>query len=223
MTSSSDTPNPLSPPDPKLAPTDVYPHAPILSRAERAVLFPACTGPVRGCTLWLTGLSGSGKSTIAAALEAALLRQRIAAYRLDGDTLRTGLNSGLGFSHADRTENIRRIGEVARLFADAGLIAIASAISPYRADRDAARRAHAETSLAFFEVFVDTPLEVCEARDPKGLYKKARAGNLPGFTGLDSPYEPPARPELTLHAGRDSLDTCVTACIEVLTRSGLCR
>lgn len=210
-------------PDPKLAPTDVYPHAPMLSRVERAALFCACTGPARGCTLWLTGLSGSGKSTIAAALEAALLRRGIAAYRLDGDTLRTGLNASLGFSHADRTENIRRIGEVARLFADAGLIAIASAISPYRADRDGARQSHAASSLEFFEVFVDTPLNVCEARDPKGLYRKARAGNLPGFTGLDSPYEAPAQPELVLHAGRDSLEACVAACLDMLTRAGVCR
>lgn len=217
------SPSPPNQPDPKRAPTDVYPHAPMLSRDERAALFPACTGPIRGCTLWLTGLSGSGKSTIAAALEAALLRKGVAAYRLDGDTLRTGLNAGLGFSHSDRTENIRRIGEVARLFADAGLVAIASAISPYRADRDAARRAHAESSLAFFEVFVDTPLGVCESRDPKGLYKKARAGQLPGFTGLDSPYELPAQPELVLHAGRDSLDMCVAGCIDLLGRAGVCR
>lgn len=203
-------------PDPAATPKDIYPHRPLVSHDERQSLLGAGRVRQRGCTLWLTGLSGSGKSTIAAALEAALLKRGVWAYRLDGDTLRTGLNAGLGFSAADRTENIRRIGEVARLFADAGLVAIASAISPFRADRDAARRAHEGAGLAFFEVFVDTPLTVCEQRDPKGLYKKARSGQLAGFTGIDSPYEPPERPELALHAGSESLEACVGACVAML-------
>lgn len=208
---------------PSLGPTshNVFPHAGELTREERSRLLATCAGPRRGCTLWLTGLSGSGKSTIASALEAALMRRGVAAYRLDGDTLRTGLNAGLGFAPADRSENIRRIAEVAKLFADAGLVAIASAISPFRADRDAARRTHEDAGLSFFEVFVDTPLEVCEARDPKGLYKKARSGQLPGFTGIDSPYEAPLRAELVLRSGHDAIDACAAACLDTLQRASV--
>jgi adenylyl-sulfate kinase len=162
-----------------------------------------------GATVWLTGLSGSGKSTIAAALEEDLIRRGRAAYRLDGDNLRHGLNGDLGFSAEDRSENIRRVGEVARLFADAGLVAIVPVISPYRADRDRARRIHDEAELGFIEVFVDTPLEVCEQRDPKGLYARARAGELTGMTGIDDPYEPPVEPELVIDTTQVFVDEAV--------------
>jgi bifunctional enzyme CysN/CysC len=148
--------------------------------------------------VWFTGLSGSGKSTVAAICEQRLVDAGRPAYLLDGDNLRHGLNADLGFTAADRTENIRRVGEVARLFADAGVIALVPVISPYRADRAQARAAHVEVGLPFFEVFVDTPIDVCETRDPKGLYAKARAGEIKGFTGIDDPYEAPAAPELRL-------------------------
>jgi bifunctional enzyme CysN/CysC len=155
---------------------------------------------VHGATVWLTGLSGSGKSTIASALAARLATRRLLAYTLDGDNLRHGLNGDLGFDEADRTENIRRVAEVARLFADAGVVALVPVISPYRAGRDHARRIHEDAGLAFVEVFVDTPIDVCEERDPKGLYAKARAGELKGFTGIDDPYEPPLEPEVMVSA-----------------------
>ncbi len=151
-----------------------------------------------GCTLWLTRLSGSGKSTVAVALEHALIQSGHLAYRLDGDNVRHGLNSNLGFSAEDRQENIRRVGEVSKLFADAGVITISSFISPYQSDRDRVRKIHEDAGLRFFEVFVNTPIEVCESRDPKGLYKKARAGEIKGFTGIDDPYETPANPEIDL-------------------------
>jgi bifunctional enzyme CysN/CysC len=154
--------------------------------------------PFRGATVWLTGLSGSGKSTVAVALERLLISQGRPAYRLDGDNVRHGLNGDLGFSEVDRTENVRRVGEVARLMADAGVVAIVPLISPYRAGRDHARGLHAEADLAFVEVFVDTPIELCEQRDPKGLYAKARAGEITGLTGIDDPYEAPLTPELVL-------------------------
>ncbi len=154
--------------------------------------------PSRGATVWLTGLSGSGKSTVAVAAERALVAAGRPAYVLDGDNLRHGLNADLGFSAADRTENVRRVGHVARLRADAGVVVLVPLISPYRADRAVVRDLHAEASLPFVEVFVDTPIELCERRDPKGLYKKARAGEITGFTGIDDPYEPPERPDLVL-------------------------
>jgi bifunctional enzyme CysN/CysC len=154
--------------------------------------------PSVGATVWFTGLSGSGKSTVAAELERALVAAGRPAYLLDGDNLRHGLNADLGFSAADRSENIRRVGEVARLFADAGVVALVPVISPYRADRDRARSIHEAAGVPFVEVFVDTPLDVCEARDPKGLYAKARAGEIKGFTGIDDPYEAPVRPDLRL-------------------------
>lgn len=150
----------------------------------------------RGCILWFTGLSGSGKSTVACTLEHALNSMGRATAQLDGDNIRHGLNSNLGFSAADREENIRRIGEVSKLFAEAGLITLVSFISPYRKDRDRAR----EICKAgdFVEVFMKIPIEVCEQRDPKGLYKAARAGKIKGFTGIDDPYEEPDKPEITL-------------------------
>jgi len=154
--------------------------------------------PSRGATVWFTGLSGSGKSTVAVAVEERLVAAGRPAYLLDGDNLRQGLNGDLGFSAEDRAENVRRVGEVARLFADAGVVALVPVISPYAADRARVREIHELAGLAFVEVFIDTPLEVCEARDPKGLYVKARAGEITGFTGIDDPYEAPAAPELRL-------------------------
>jgi bifunctional enzyme CysN/CysC len=164
-------------------------HSGSVQRAERAT---------RGMTVWLTGLSGSGKSTVAAELERRLVASGRPAYLLDGDNLRHGLNAGLGFSASDRKENVRRVYEVAKLLADAGVVAIVSLVSPYASDRAAARAAHAEVGLPFAEVFVDTPLEVCEARDPKGMYARARAGEIRNFTGIDDPYEAPESPHLRL-------------------------
>jgi adenylylsulfate kinase len=152
----------------------------------------------KGATIWFTGLSGSGKSTIAVALEKALHSMGKLAYRLDGDNVRMGINKNLGFSEEDRTENIRRIGEVAKLFGDAGTIALSSFISPYKTDRDQVRALHDEAGLSFVEVFVDCDLSVAEERDPKGLYKKARAGEIKNFTGIDDPYEVPENPEMRL-------------------------
>jgi adenylyl-sulfate kinase len=153
---------------------------------------------VEGMTIWFTGLSGSGKSTVAAAVERRLLEMGRPTYRLDGDNLRHGLNGDLGFSVGDRDENVRRASEVARLFADAGVVALVPLISPYRAGRDRARELHSAADLRFVEIYVNTPIEICEQRDPKGLYKAARAGEITGFTGIDDPYEPPAAPELEL-------------------------
>jgi len=156
--------------------------------------------------VWLTGLSASGKSTLANALEACLLEQGRHTYLLDGDNVRHGLNRDLGMSEADRAENIRRIGEVARLMTDAGLIVITAFISPFRADRDQARTLFGKEQ--FIEVFIDTPLTVCEERDPKGMYKKARAGEITGFTGIDSPYEAPLAPELRVDTAQKSVAQC---------------
>ncbi len=175
--------------------TNVVWHSNLVQRDQR---------PTRGCTVWLTGLSGSGKSTVAVEVEHRLVAAGRPAYLLDGDNLRHGLNSDLGFSAADRGENVRRVGEVARLFADAGIVAVVSLVSPYRADRDQVRALHEAAGLRFLEVFVDTPLEVCEARDPKGMYAQARAGQITGFTGVDDPYEPPLEPELVLRPGHGS-------------------
>lgn len=155
----------------------------------------------RGATVWLTGLSGAGKSSVAVALERLLVESGRSAFRLDGDHLRLGLNVDLGFSAQDRTENVRRVGEVAQLFAEAGLVAIVPVISPYRAGRDATRARHQAAGLSFLEVHIDTPLEECERRDPKGLYAQARAGELSGLTGVDAPYEPPDSAELVLCPG----------------------
>lgn len=169
----------------------------------------------RGGVIWLTGLSGAGKSTIADALQQRLREEGHLVYVLDGDTLRRGLNADLGFSAADRRENIRRVGEVAALFADAGFLTITALISPFRADRERARDAIG--AERFLEVFVDVPLEVCEQRDPKGLYRRARAGELPEFTGISSPYEPPLAPALTLGPAM-TVDACVAAIAEELVR-----
>jgi len=173
--------------------TNIVWHDTTVSRADRWRAH-----ELSGATLWFTGLSGSGKSTVANAVAERLLALNRPAYILDGDNVRHGLNADLGFSAADRAENVRRVGEVARLLADAGLIVLVPVISPYRADRDRVRRGHEVAHLPFIEVFVDTPLEVCEQRDPKGLYQKARAGELTGMTGIDDPYESPEHPEVRL-------------------------
>jgi adenylylsulfate kinase len=225
----------------ELPPPQVFHHPGTVTRADRAALLKQT-----GATVWFTGLSGSGKSTIATAVEHALVRAGHAAYVLDGDNVRFGLNAspkiltetrgygpdaagrfGLGFGPADRVENVRRIGEVAKLFADAGLVALTSFISPYRADRDAARAVHAAAGLPFVEVFVNTPIETCERRDPKGLYRQARetvaAGRAAGFTGIDDPYEPPTSPELTLDTASLSVAECVAAVATYLAARGVIR
>ena len=175
----------------------------------------------KGATVWFTGLSGSGKSTIAVALEQVLFQRGHVAYRLDGDNVRMGLNKNLGFSAEDRAENIRRIGEVCKLFADSGMITLSSFISPYEADRKAARDLHDEANIDFIEVYVNLPLEVAEERDPKGLYKKARAGEIKGFTGIDDPYEAPANPELMLPTHELSIEQSVARLLEMLEERGL--
>ena len=172
----------------------------------------------RGATIWFTGLSGSGKSTVAVAAERALVDRGHAAYVLDGDNVRHGLNKNLGFSPEDRTENIRRIGEVAKLFSDAGLLVITSFISPYRSDRDAVRDLMGEGE--FLEVYVDASLETCESRDVKGLYAKARAGEIPEFTGISAPYEAPERPELVLDTNRQSVEESVKQLLHHLEEKG---
>ncbi|MGD9973237.1 MAG: adenylyl-sulfate kinase [Desulfatirhabdiaceae bacterium] len=152
----------------------------------------------KGCTIWFTGLPSSGKSTTAFTLEHELIQLGYLSYALDGDNIRHGLNKNLGFSAEDREENIRRIGEVAKLFSDGGVITLTSFISPYRKDREFARKIHNDAGLHFVEVFVDTPIEICEQRDPKGLYMKARLGEITGFTGINDPYEPPVNPEMVV-------------------------
>ncbi|MBM4108252.1 MAG: adenylyl-sulfate kinase [Phycisphaerae bacterium] len=196
--------------------TNIHWHEGDLTRAERWERL-----GTRGGTVWFTGLSASGKSTIASALEQELVHRGRVAYRLDGDNIRHGLNRNLGFSAEDRAENIRRIGEVAKLFADAGAIAICSFISPYARDRDAVRKLHADGGLSFIEVFADTPIDVCERRDPKGLYKKARAGQLKGFTGIDDPYEAPRAAELVLKPGDEGVEACVGRVLRVLAGAGV--
>jgi adenylylsulfate kinase len=172
----------------------------------------------KGVTIWLTGLSGSGKSTIAVELEHALIENRHQAYILDGDNIRHGLNKNLGFSPEDRTENIRRIGEVAKLFTDAGIITITAFISPYREDRDAVRRLLSDGE--FIEVYVKCPLDVCEERDTKGLYKKARAGEVKDFTGISAPYEEPLNPELTIDSSKLTVEESTRAVLNYLEEKG---
>lgn len=172
----------------------------------------------QACTLWFTGLSGSGKSTLAHAVENALYDRGCKTYVLDGDNIRFGLNKNLGFSPEDRTENIRRIGEVSKLFNDAGVIALTAFISPYRADRDAARAINPES---FIEIYVKCDIEECERRDVKGLYKKARAGEIKEFTGISAPYEEPLNGELTIDTAAKSLDDCVIEVLEYLTKRGV--
>lgn len=178
----------------------------------------------KGVTLWMTGLSGSGKSTISVALEHALVNKQSRpyfVYRLDGDNLRFGLNRDLGFSPEDRKENVRRVAEVAKLFAEAGAIVVAGLISPYKADRMFAREVHQNASLPFMEVYIDAPLSVVEGRDPKGLYKKARAGKIKGFTGIDAPYEAPDAPEIHVKSGENTIVESVNQILEKLDLEGV--
>lgn len=181
--------------------SNVFWHTGKITRAERERILSQ-----KGKVLWFTGLSGSGKSTIANALEAELNAAGVLTYILDGDNLRHGLNRNLGFSLADRCENLRRTGEVAKLMADAGLIVIASLISPLRDDREEVRTLLGDD---FIEVYVDCPLAICEGRDPKSLYQKARRGEITNFTGIDSPYEAPENPEIILHTGQETVAECV--------------
>ncbi|RLW04057.1 hypothetical protein DV515_00006183 [Chloebia gouldiae] len=197
--------------------TNVVYQAHHVSRSKRGQVV-GTRGGFRGCTVWLTGLSGAGKTTIGFALEEYLVAHGIPCYSLDGDNVRHGLNKNLGFSAQDREENIRRIAEVARLFADAGLVCITSFISPFTkaSDRLNARKIHEAAGLPFFEIFVDAPLNICESRDVKGLYKKARAGEIKGFTGIDSEYEKPKAPELVLKTNIASVSECIQQVVELL-------
>jgi adenylylsulfate kinase len=188
-------------------------HQPTVSKQEREKI-----SGHKGCTVWLTGLSGSGKSTLANMLEKALWERDVRAYVLDGDNIRHGLNKDLGFSPEDRTENIRRIGEVAALFTDAGIINVTAFISPYRADRDRVRATMKPGD--FIEVFIDCDIDECEKRDPKGLYKKARAGQIPEFTGISAPYEAPEKPELVIKNTRQSPEESLNDMLSYLERKG---
>ncbi len=227
---------------PAHSPTNIHWHEGDITREERWKALKS-----KGATLWFTGLSGSGKSTIASALEQVIVSRGVHCYRLDGDNVRFGLNCGpkilgeafgfgpdaakrfgLGFSAEDRAENIRRIGEVAKLFADSGSIALTSFISPYIKDRDIARASHKNakpSGIDFIEVYVDTPLELCEKRDPKGLYKQARAALAEGkgmkFTGVDDPYEAPREPELVLKTAEHDVAACVGKCLDMLKTRGI--
>ena len=182
----------------------------------------AATGHA-GATVWLTGLPASGKSTLAAAVEARLIAASRPALRLDGDNLRHGLNGDLGFDERARTENVRRTAHVARLLAESGTIALVSLVSPYAADRDSAAALHAADELPFIEIFVDAPLELCEERDPKGLYARARAGELAGLTGVGAPYEAPANADLVLRTCDERIDACAARVLELLAERGLFR
>ena len=189
--------------------TNIFWHQSAISRADREKLFGH-----HGITIWFTGLSASGKSTLAVATEKVLHARRLHTYILDGDNIRHGLNKNLGFSPEDRVENIRRIGEVAKLFRDCGIINLTAFISPYREDRKLARDL-AEAG-SFIEVFVDCPISICEQRDPKGVYKKARAGIIKEFTGISAPYEIPESPEIHLHTDTTSLENCVDTILTYL-------
>jgi adenylylsulfate kinase len=194
--------------------TNVHWHEGRVSRGEREG-----RNGHRGAILWFTGLSGSGKSTLANAVDHRLHELGLSSYVLDGDNVRHGLNGDLGFSPEDRTENIRRIGEVAKLFTDAGTFALTAFISPYREDRDQIR-ATTDRPDDFVEIFVSCPLDVCEERDPKGLYVKARAGEIPEFTGISAPYEEPVTAELVVDTAASSLDECVDVVLNHLVERG---
>ena len=196
--------------------TNVHWHGGEINRPERAQLLGH-----GGATLWFTGLSGSGKSTIAVALEQALYQRGVLVYRLDGDNIRLGINKNLGFSAEDRAENIRRVGEVSKLFVDGGVIVLSSFISPYLVDRQIVRELHEADNMPFIEVFVDCSLEAAEERDPKGLYKKARAGEIKNFTGIDDPYEAPEAPEVHLRTDQQSLEEEVEHLLTLLEKQGL--
>jgi adenylylsulfate kinase len=194
--------------------TNIVWHQGAVTRADREKL-----NGHKGATIWLTGLSGSGKSTIAVDLEKRLAERGVRTYILDGDNIRHGLNKNLGFSPEDRTENIRRIGEVAKLFTDAGIVALTAFISPYRADRDQVRKIMGDGD--FIEVHVDCPVEVCEQRDVKGLYKKARAGEIKEFTGFSAPYEAPEKPELTIKTAGQSVEDSSKQILGYLESKGI--
>jgi adenylylsulfate kinase len=196
--------------------TNVHWHEGDITREHRAKLLGH-----KGATLWFTGLSGSGKSTVAVELEGTLSQMGVLSYRLDGDNVRMGINKNLGFSAEDRIENIRRIGEISKLFVDAGLVTLSSFISPYRADRDTVRALHEAAGMDFIEVFVDCSLESAESRDPKGLYKKARAGEIKNFTGIDDPYEAPANPEIHLRSDQMSLEQEIDIILAALRERGI--
>ncbi|XP_046431941.1 bifunctional 3'-phosphoadenosine 5'-phosphosulfate synthase isoform X2 [Neodiprion fabricii] len=191
-----------------------------VSRAKRGQALGAVRG-FRGCTVWLTGLSGAGKTSIAFQVEAFLVSYGIPAYGLDGDNVRTGLNKNLGFSKEDREENIRRVAEVAKLFADSGVISLCSFVSPFEEDRQMARQIHKDSDLPFFEIFVDTPFKVCEARDVKGLYKKARQGAIKGFTGIDQSYERPSNPDLVVTTENLTVEESTAMVVEFLEKQGI--
>jgi adenylylsulfate kinase len=196
--------------------TNITWHEGHVERADRNELLQQ-----KGATIWFTGLSACGKSTIAFTLEHALVERGHLSYVLDGDNIRHGLNKNLGFSPADREENIRRIGEVAKLFADCGVVACTSFISPYRADRDQARAIHKQAGLPFIEVYVKASVELCEQRDPKGLYKKARAGEIPEFTGISAPYEEPLQPEIVIETARLSPQAAAQQVLDYLAAQGI--
>lgn len=196
--------------------TNVHWHEGEVTRADRERVLGH-----KGATIWFTGLSGSGKSTVAVALEKVLNERGVLAYRLDGDNVRLGINKNLGFSAEDRAENIRRIGEISKLFVDAGVVVLSSFVSPYRADRDLVRKLHDDGGMTFIEVFVDVPLEEAEKRDPKGLYKKARAGQIPNFTGISDPYEAPVNPEIVLKTHEMTLEQEVVALLDLLEKRGI--
>jgi adenylylsulfate kinase len=196
--------------------TNVHWHEGDITREHRTKLLGH-----RGATLWFTGLSGSGKSTVAVELEGMLNEMGVLSYRLDGDNVRLGINRNLGFSAEDRTENIRRIGEISKLFVDTGVVALSSFISPYSADRDQVRALHEAAGMDFIEVFVDCSLETAESRDPKGLYKKARAGEIKNFTGIVDPYEVPAKPEIHLHSDQQTLAEEVEIILATLRERGI--
>lgn len=196
--------------------TNVHWHEGEVTREDRSKILGQ-----KGATFWFTGLSGSGKSTIAVALEQALAAQGKLTYRLDGDNIRLGINKNLGFSAEDRTENIRRIGEISKLFVDTGIITLSSFVSPYRADRDLVRELHEQAGMDFIEVYVDVPLDVAESRDPKGLYKKARAGEIPNFTGISDPYEEPLNAEVVLNSHEMTLEEEVDLLLKIMTERGL--
>ncbi len=196
--------------------TNVHWHEGEVSREDRQKMLKQ-----KGATLWFTGLSGSGKSTVAVALEHALIERGHLCYRLDGDNVRLGINKNLGFSAEDRTENIRRIGEISKLFVDTGVIVLSSFVSPYRADRDQVRTLHDQSDMDFIEVYVNVPLSVAEERDPKGLYKKARAGEIKNFTGIDDPYEAPESAEIVLNSHEMSLEAEVDALLEEMKKRGI--
>lgn len=198
----------------QMPPRNLTPHESLITRADRTRILGH-----GGCVVWMTGLSGSGKSSLAAEVERRLMNQDVHCFVLDGDNVRHGLNSDLGFSEEDRGENIRRVGEVARLFVEAGCVILTSFISPFREDRNRVRSLFAEGE--FFEVYVRCPLDLCESRDPKGLYAQARNGEITEFTGIDSPYEEPEEPEIVLDTSELSVEDCAGRIIDMLSGSAI--